>query len=101
MKGSGRSPPCSRAPPPFGEREAAAAIERVKKAIDLTAKVEKPVEYRFNLPDDWKRRLFSALSRRYGLEPYRYRRQRYTTVMLKVPKIFRRPDAVAGVPGTQ
>lgn len=73
----------------IGERNAAAAaIERIKRAIDAAAKVEKPVEYRFNLPDHWKRRLFSALCRRYGLEPYRYRRQRYTTVMVRVPKSF-------------
>ena len=72
-----------------GERNAAAAaIERIKKAIDAAAKVEQPVEYHFNLPDHWKRRLFSALCRRYGLEPYRYRRQRYTTVMVRVPKSF-------------
>jgi hypothetical protein len=28
------------------------------------------------------------LARRYGLEPYRYKRQRYTTVMLRVPRAF-------------
>lgn len=73
----------------LGERNAAAAaIERVKRAIDATSKVDKPVEYHFNLPDHWKRRLFSALCRRYGLEPYRYRRQRHTTVMVKVSKSF-------------
>src|SRR5580658_8859307 len=73
----------------MGERNAAAAaIERVKKAIDAAVRVEQPVEYHFNLPDHWKRRLFSALCRRYGLEPYRYRRQRYTTVMVRVPKSF-------------
>lgn len=73
----------------MGERNAAsAAIERIRKAIDATARVEQPVEYHFNLPDHWKRRLFSALCRRYGLEPYRYRRQRYTTVMVRVPKSF-------------
>jgi tRNA nucleotidyltransferase (CCA-adding enzyme) len=72
-----------------GERNAAAAaIDRVKRAIDTTSKVDTPVEYHFNLPDHWKRRLFSALCRRYGLEPYRYRRQRHTTVMVKVPKSF-------------
>jgi tRNA nucleotidyltransferase (CCA-adding enzyme) len=72
-----------------GERNAAAAaIERIKMAIDAAAKVEQPVEYHFNLPDHWKRRLFSALCRRYGLEPYRYRRQRYTTVMVRGPKSF-------------
>ena len=72
-----------------GERNAAAAaIDRVKRAIDTTSKVDTPVEYHFNLPDHWKRRLFSALCRRYGLEPYRYRRQRHTTVMVKVRKSF-------------
>ena len=40
------------------------------------------------MPDRWQRRLFSALCRRYGLEPYRYNRQRYTTVMVRVPRSF-------------
>jgi hypothetical protein len=73
----------------IGERNAAAAaIERVKKALGFTAQVEPAVEYTFTLRDDWHKRLFSALCRRYGLEPYRYRRQRYTTVMVRVPKSF-------------
>ena len=72
-----------------GERNAAAAaIERVKRAINAAALVDKPVEYHFNMPDHWRRRLFAALCRRYGLQPYRYRRQRRTTVMVKVPKSF-------------
>jgi hypothetical protein len=72
-----------------GERDAAAAaIERVKKALGITAKVEQPVEFTFKLPDLWQRRLFSALCRRYGLEPFRYKGQRYTTVMLRVQKSF-------------
>lgn len=29
-----------------------------------------------------------ALARRYGLKPFRYRRQRYTTVMVSVSKRF-------------
>ena len=29
-----------------------------------------------------------ALARRYGLKPFRYRGQRYTTVMVRVPKRF-------------
>ena len=49
---------------------------------------ERPLEMQFSLPDRWQRRLFAALCRRYGLEPYRYRRQRYTTVMVRVPKSF-------------
>jgi len=72
-----------------GERSAAAAaIERVKKAIAAIAFTEPPSEFQFRLPDLWQRRLFSALCRRYGLEPFRYRRQRYTTVVVRAPKIF-------------
>jgi hypothetical protein len=43
---------------------------------------------RFSLPDPWSRQLFTALARRYGLHPYRYRRQRRTTVMLRGPQSF-------------
>src|ERR1035437_6620476 len=72
-----------------GERNAAAAaIERVKQALGVTQKAEQPVEFQFTMPDRWQRRLFSTLCRRYGLEPYRYKRQRYTTVMVRVPKSF-------------
>ncbi len=36
----------------------------------------------------WAKKLFVALLRRYGIEPYRYRRQRHTTVMAKVSVSF-------------
>ena len=36
----------------------------------------------------WSRKVFVALLRRYTLKPYRHRGQRYTTVMVQVPKIF-------------
>src|SRR5262249_19144779 len=44
--------------------------------------------YRFTLGDVWARKLFLALLRRYGLEPFRYAGQRYTTVMVRVPVRF-------------
>src|SRR6266567_100763 len=73
----------------IGERNAAAAaIERVKKALGAVLKSEQPEEFQFTLPDRWQRRLFAALCRRYGLEPYRYKRQRYTTVMVRAPRSF-------------
>ena len=73
----------------IGERSAAAAaIDRVRKALAAIVKTEQPLEMQFTLPDRWQRRLFSALCRRYGVEPYRYKRQRYTTVMIRVPKSF-------------
>ncbi len=72
-----------------GERNAAAAaIERVKNALAGMQQTERAVEMQFSLPDRWQRRLFAALCRRYGLEPYRYKRQRYTTVMVRAPRSF-------------
>jgi hypothetical protein len=72
-----------------GERDAAAAaIGRVKKTLGALGSTEKPIEMQFSLPDRWQRRLFAALCRRYGLEPYRYKGQRYTTVMVRVRKSF-------------
>lgn len=49
---------------------------------------EAVIEMQFTFPDQWRRRLFSALCRRYGLSPFRYKGQRYTTVMLRVRKSF-------------
>jgi len=72
-----------------GERNAAAAaIERLKKTLAGMARTEQSVEIQFTLPDRWQRRLFAALCRRYGLDPFRYKRQRYTTVMVRAPRRF-------------
>ena len=72
-----------------GERTAAgAALARVRARLAALQRSEPAVEMQFSLADQWSRRLFLALCRRYGLEPYRLYRQRMTTVMLKVPKAF-------------
>ena len=72
-----------------GERSAAAAAAgRVKAALGALRQTEQPSEFQFMLPDLWQRRLFSALCRRYGLEPFRYKRQRYTTVVVRAPRSF-------------
>jgi hypothetical protein len=72
-----------------GERAAAvAAIARVKQALAAIVKTEQTVEVQFTLPDQWQRRLFGALCRRYGLSPFRYKRQRYTTVVVRAPRSF-------------
>jgi hypothetical protein len=72
-----------------GERSAAAAAaDRVKAALADMRRTEQPVEFRFALRDLWQRRLFAALCRRYGLEPYRYKRQRLTTVVVRAPASF-------------
>jgi hypothetical protein len=73
----------------IGERHAAAAaIQRVKRALAALSQAEQPVEVQFTLPDRWQRLLLTALCRRYGLNPYRYARQRHTTVMLRAPRSF-------------
>jgi hypothetical protein len=72
-----------------GERDAAAnAIRHIQQRLALAEKESPPVEYKFTLADQWSRKLFMALARRYGLKPFRYRGQRYTTVMLRAPKRF-------------
>jgi hypothetical protein len=72
-----------------GERTAASeARKRLEARLADVAKDEPAVEYKFSMNDEWSRRLFSALLRRYGLTPYRYKRQRYTTVMVRVPQSF-------------
>ena len=72
-----------------GERVAAeAAAERIRARLGEFQETEGPIEMKFSLPDAWSRRLFVALSRRYGLKPYRYPRQRRTTVMLSAPERF-------------
>jgi hypothetical protein len=72
-----------------GERIAAAeARRRIQLRLQSVEQVDPPVEYRFTLADAWSRKLFVALLRRYDLRPYRYHGQRYTTVMVRVPKSF-------------
>lgn len=72
-----------------GERVAAeAAKDRIKERLRALERVSPPEEFRFSLGNLWSRRLFVALARRYGLNPYRYRRQRRTTVMLRISKRF-------------
>jgi hypothetical protein len=73
----------------LGERDAAAAaIGRVQKALAAAAPAESSVEMHFKFPDHWHRRLFIALCRRHRLEPYRYRGQRHTTVVVRAPGSF-------------
>ncbi len=72
-----------------GERLAAeAALERVKARLADLGSRDPAIEMQFSMPDQWSRQLFMALSRRYGLKPFRYRRQRYTTVVIRAPKGF-------------
>ena len=72
-----------------GERMAAAeARQRILARLRTVERESPPIEYRFRLGDMWARKLFVSLLRRYDLRPYRYSGQRYTTVMVRVPKRF-------------
>jgi hypothetical protein len=74
-----------------GERGAAeAALARIKARLAEAARTSAPIELQFSIADPWSRQLFLALARRYGLGPYRYSRQRRTTVMLHAPESFLR-----------
>jgi len=72
-----------------GEREAARrAAERIRARLaDLRAR-ESDHHLVYSLPDPWKRRLFVALCRRYGLTPFRQPGQRHTSVNVRAPKTF-------------
>lgn len=72
-----------------GERDAAeAARERIRERLRALIHVDEPEEFRFSMGDVWSRKVFLALLRRYEVRPYRYRGQRRTTVMARVPKRF-------------
>ena len=70
-----------------GERGAAeAAIRRIRERLQASVGADPPVELQFTMPDLWSVQLFIALCRRYGFRPYRYKRQRRTTVMVRAAK---------------
>lgn len=72
-----------------GERLAAeAALARLRARLADIERSEKPTEFQFSVPDTWSRHLFLALCRRYGISPYRYPRQRRSTVVLRAPRRF-------------
>jgi hypothetical protein len=72
-----------------GERDAAdRAKQRILDRLKITERTDPPVEYRFSLGDPWSRKVFVALLRRYDIQPYRYPRQRHTTVMARVSRRF-------------
>jgi len=72
-----------------GERQAARAeIDRIRQALDAAVKTQPLPETKFSIMDQWQRRLFLALCRRYGLEPFRYKGQRYTTLIIRAPRTF-------------
>src|SRR5438309_1306247 len=65
-----------------------AARERALARLAELRAQEDPVECQLSMSDPWVGSLLLALLQQYGLEPYRYARQRPTTVMVQVPPTF-------------
>jgi hypothetical protein len=72
-----------------GEKDAAdRAKQRILERLKSVEEADPPIEFKFTLHDIWQQKVMIAILRRYGLKAYRYRGQRYTTVMTKVPEKF-------------
>ncbi len=72
-----------------GERDAAAgARQRIIERL-VAVMAETPIEWQFTV-DRYERQLLIALARRYDLKPYRYHRQRYSTLIIRAPERFLR-----------
>ncbi len=67
-----------------GEKSAAiSAKNRLNKRRLEEYKVEKS-EYALYTQDTWHKKLLLAICRKYGVQPYRYSRQKRTTVMVRI-----------------
>jgi hypothetical protein len=74
-----------------GEKEAARrAAERIRARLAELRGRETDTVMHYRLPDPWKRMLFLALCRRYGLKPYRDGGRRYSTVQLRAPETIQK-----------
>lgn len=72
-----------------GERVAAEqAKQRILKRLADCERDDPPIEVKFTMRDMWSKRVFLALLRRYGITPYRYKRQRHTTILARVSRRF-------------
>lgn len=72
-----------------GEKAVAGeALQRMRERLEVFRAEAPPVEMQFSMSDAYSKQLFMALLRRYGLRPYRYKRQKRTTVMVRVPERF-------------
>ena len=72
-----------------GEKDAAdRAKQRILERLKSIEEADPSIEFKFTLHDMWQQKVMIAILRRYGLKPFRYRGQRYTTVMTRAPKRF-------------
>lgn len=72
-----------------GEKEAAQnALEKIQKRLKEYQLSDPPKEWKLTTNNIYERKLLQALLRRYGLSPFRYARQRHTTVMVRASSKF-------------
>ena len=72
-----------------GEKQAAIfAKERILKKYPELEIHKNPKEYALYTQDNWHKKLLLAICRKYGVKPYRYYRQKYTTVMVRINEDF-------------
>jgi len=72
-----------------GEKSAALSAKAriLKKYPNLD--IDKDVlEFSLRTPDHWHKKLLLAICHKYGLKPYRYKGQKYTTVMVRANEAF-------------
>jgi hypothetical protein len=73
----------------FGEKAAAdAAAQRIRARLREAQSKTEPEDIKVTVPDIWSQKLFIALSRRYGLKPFRYRRMHRQTLIVRAPRPF-------------
>lgn len=72
-----------------GEKNAAeSAKDRILKKFPELEIHKNPVEYRLSTNSQWNKKLLIAICRKYGVKPFRYHRQKYTTVMVNINAEF-------------
>ncbi len=72
-----------------GERQAAiSAKERILQKHPMLEILKDAKEYYLHTQGSWHKKLLLALCRKYGLNPYRYHRQKYTTVVVRINEGF-------------
>jgi len=71
-----------------GEKSAAIlAKERINKRLIEEEQIQLK-EYALYTQDNWHKKLLLAICRKHGVKPYRYKRQKYTTVMVRIDEKF-------------
>jgi hypothetical protein len=67
-----------------GERQAAElAKQRLHERFQEDMKA-RPIEIKVTSNSEWEKKLFSAICKKNGFNPYRYARQKHTTTMVRV-----------------